>query len=140
MNDNATTYGGVYLEQDQEPEFKYTSYSRKTSSKQVFHGYVATDTDERKRFEELKKQWKQDTLYTSSVREMVTHDAYMQIIGMGKRVLPLLLKQLEETDPAHWFVALKAITGNDPVPEESKGNVIEMAQAWLTWGEDHDYL
>jgi hypothetical protein len=25
-------------------------------------------------------------------------------------------------------------TGEDPVPEESKGKVAEMAQAWLAWG------
>jgi hypothetical protein len=65
--------------------------------------------------------------------------AYQQIIGMGPAVLPLLLDELAR-EPDHWFWALWAITGSDPVPSESRGKVGEMAQAWLKWGQEHGYL
>ena len=66
---------------------------------------------------------------------LTIHPAYQQIIGMGPAVVPLLLRELErEVD--HWFWALKAITGADPVPPASRGKVREMAEAWLRWGRE----
>jgi len=39
----------------------------------------------------------------------------------------------------HWFWALRAITGADPVPVESRGKLKEMAQAWLAWGRTYGF-
>jgi hypothetical protein len=66
------------------------------------------------------------------------HPAYQQIIGIGPAAVPLLLRELER-DVDHWFWALKAITGVDPVPPASRGKVREMAAAWLRWGRDQGY-
>jgi len=66
------------------------------------------------------------------------HPAYQQIIGLGPPALPLILAELDrELD--HWFWALKAISGEDPVPIESRGNMREMANAWLKWGREKGY-
>ena len=67
------------------------------------------------------------------------HPAYQQIIGMGEEALPLILEELSRR-PGHWFWALKAITGEDPVPAEHAGEVPEMTRAWLEWGRQHDYI
>ena len=40
-------------------------------------------------------------------------------------------------EPDHWFVALKRITGADPVPAEARGDLDRMAEAWLNWSRDH---
>jgi hypothetical protein len=64
---------------------------------------------------------------------MVAHPAYQAIIGLGAPVVPLLLQDLAR-EPAHWFEALKAITGEDPVRPEDWGRVRAMAAAWLAWG------
>src|ERR1700687_4065288 len=66
-------------------------------------------------FRELARQWKEATEFTSSTTQMVMHPAYQQIIGMGREALPFLLAELRRK-PDHWFWALKAITGEDPVP------------------------
>jgi hypothetical protein len=63
---------------------------------------------------------------------MVLHPAYQQIIGMGKEALPFLIRELER-NPDHWFWALRAITGEDPVPAEHRGRVRLMAQDWVKW-------
>jgi hypothetical protein len=65
---------------------------------------------------------------------MVSHPAYLQIIGMGKEAVPLLLDELRR-EPDHWFAALQAITGTNPIPPSACGNVDDMTQAWLSWGE-----
>jgi hypothetical protein len=44
----------------------------------------------------------------------------------------LLLRDLER-EPAHWFEALQAITGEDPVRREQWGNIPAMRAAWLAW-------
>jgi hypothetical protein len=87
------------------------------------------------RFRHLVTRWKAERGPTSFVAEMVTHPAYQQIIGLGPAVVPLLLGELER-EPDHWFWALRAITGVNPVPSESRGKLPEMAKAWIRWGHE----
>ena len=89
-------------------------------------------------FSALVSQWKRETEMTSSMTEMAMHPAYQRIIGMGTDAIPLLLRELEDR-PDHWFWALKAITGDDPVPSEQRGRLKGMAQAWLAWGSRQGY-
>ncbi|HET6880615.1 MAG TPA: hypothetical protein VFI31_10695 [Pirellulales bacterium] len=92
----------------------------------------------RRRFHQLAGEWKQATLLTSSGTEMLLHPAYQQIIGMGPEAVPLLVAELRR-DPDHWFWALKAITGEDPVAEGDRGNLARMTDAWLKWAEQRGY-
>jgi hypothetical protein len=87
------------------------------------------------RFQKLTEQWKKETLYLSNVVKKALHPAYQGIIGLGEPAVPLILEDLKR-DPADWFWALTAITGENPVPESSTGNVAEMAAAWLRWGRE----
>ncbi len=93
----------------------------------------------RARFKVLGEQWRQATAFMSSLSDMVTHPTYQQIIGMGGEAVPLLLEELKR-QPDHWFWALKAITGEDPVSEAIRGNVDAMREAWLAWGREHGNL
>ena len=90
------------------------------------------------KFETLVEQWKAETRFVSTVHEMVMQPAYLQIIGMGPVAVPLILKKLA-AEPDHWFWALRSITGEDPVPEESRGKLGEMSKAWLEWGKRQGY-
>jgi predicted DNA-binding antitoxin AbrB/MazE fold protein len=96
---------------------------------------LATDvgTGLRRRFEVLSAQWKEETRYLSSTTDIATNQAYQRIIGMGMPVVPLILEDLRK-EPFHWFWALNAITGEDPVPQSMRGRVREMAGAWISWG------
>ncbi len=91
------------------------------------------------RFDELIRSWKRDTRMTSSTTEMSIHPAYQQIIGMGEQALPLIFRELQQA-PGHWFWALKAITGEDPVPTSDLGRMPAMRQAWLDWGRRKGYV
>ena len=85
------------------------------------------------RFRTLASTWRTETAHLSSAREMTQHPAYQEIIEMGSAAVPLLLRELEQ-EPDHWFGALKAITGADPVRSEDRGRIELMAQAWLNVG------
>jgi hypothetical protein len=87
------------------------------------------------RFAALAEEWRQETGALSSMSQIVLHPAYQQIVGMGHAALPLIVADLERR-PDHWFWALRAITGVDPVPREDKGNLRRMADAWIGWARD----
>lgn len=89
-------------------------------------------------FQALARFWRQERGPASSTTQLAMCPSYQQIIGLGPAVVPLLLRELER-DPDHWFWALKAITGADPVPIESRGKLHEMARRWLDWGRQQGY-
>lgn len=91
------------------------------------------------KFLELKNQWKEETAMLSSITEISMNPAYQQIIGMGQIAIPLILSELKKK-PDHWFWALKSITGEDPVLQEQRGRLKEMAGAWLKWGKGKGYI
>jgi hypothetical protein len=93
----------------------------------------------RQRFDQLAAQWREDCKYSSFLTERAMHPAYQQIIGMGRGALPLIFEDLQR-GPDHWFWALRAITGEDPVPPNSKGKLPEMTAAWLTWAREKQYV
>ena len=84
-------------------------------------------------FEELALTWSAGTAHLSSPGKLIEHPAYRQIIGLGPSVLPLILRDLQETG-RFWFPALGAITGENPVPDHAAGDVERMTDAWLQWG------
>lgn len=90
-------------------------------------------------FVRLAAQWQVETAGASVTRRIVSHPAYLRIIGMGDRAVPWILDQLENGE-AHWFEALHAITGANPVSDEDRGVYAKMAQAWLTWGRDNGWI
>lgn len=91
------------------------------------------------RFKELTSQWQTDTAASSSITEKSMHPAYQQIIGMGTKALPYIFSELKSA-PHHWFWALRAITGKDPVKPEHRGNLKAMSEDWLAWREETEFL
>jgi hypothetical protein len=90
-------------------------------------------------FVRLAEQWRSETLAMSSLTDMVLHPAYYQIIGLGPVALPWILRELQQRG-GHWFLALRAITRENPVSPQDRGKVKKMADAWLKWGETHGLL
>jgi len=90
------------------------------------------------RFRRLEAVWLADVGYSSSSTELRGHPAFLEIIGMGEAVVPLMLRDLEER-PRLWVWALPQITGADPVPATDRGNIAKMSDAWLRWGREHGY-
>ncbi len=95
-------------------------------------------TDPQLAFETLASEWKEQVGGSSFVAEKTNHPAYQKIIEMGSVVVPFILRELEQK-PTHWFEALKAITGVNPVQPEQRGRTKQMAQAWLKWGREQGY-
>ena len=95
--------------------------------------------DVRATFERLTASWKRDCEVQSSPARIATHPAYRAIIDLGPAVLPMILHDLQGTH-AHWFWALQAITGENPVPADAAGSIDLMTEAWLAWGRQRMLL
>jgi hypothetical protein len=90
-------------------------------------------------FTALAEKWKAETALLSSSSAICNHPAYRAIIALGQPAVPLILRDLEQ-EPAHWFEALHAITGDDPVPVDDWGRIEAMRQAWLAWGRSRGLI
>jgi hypothetical protein len=91
--------------------------------------------DDNIQFAQLLMEWHKERGITSSITKMATCPSYQKIIGMGERAIRLILRQMENEgdEPDMWFWALRVLTDADPVPEDARGNVARMSQAWLNW-------
>jgi hypothetical protein len=92
------------------------------------------------RFRLLAARWKRETSKLSSAVRMAAHPAYWEIIGMGERAVPLILREMKQHGPGHWFVALSLLTGANPVAADMAGDMGRMTEAWIAWGTKRGYL
>jgi hypothetical protein len=90
-------------------------------------------------FHGLVRKWQSECKSTSSPTKMVNSESYRKIIGMGPKATEMLLAELQR-QPDFWFAALRAVTDEDPVPDEARGNIKRMTEAWLDWGVRHGYI
>ena len=89
------------------------------------------------KFNELSQKWEQETSGLSSISKKMTNLNYLKIIALGKIVVPFILESLQ-TKPDHWFLALKALTDEDPTqPEDDFEQAVE---AWLNWGKQKGFI
>ena len=116
----------------------YSCSSDITGKKSISTTSTIRDNDE-VQFKIFLDRWHEERGITSSVSEMTTCRSYLRIIAMGRRALPLILKQLkrEGRDPDHWFAALEAIVGHDPIPKDAYGSTTRMAHAWFDWADEN---
>jgi len=98
---------------------------------------TAANTQLEKTFAALVTQWRSETRLLSSMSKKLMHPAYLRIIGLGPRVLPLILRQLKE-EPAYWFRALSSIAGEDPIPPNATFD--QAVRGWISWGEQRGLI
>jgi hypothetical protein len=96
-------------------------------------------------FSGYRDNWKANRPRSSRADQLASYPAYQRIIGMGpERAVYCILQQMRDElrtgEPDHWFWALWALTGENPVPEENQGNIFRMAEAWISWGEREGYI
>jgi hypothetical protein len=96
-------------------------------------------TSVRNDFNTLAELWHNETGFWSDMGRKAVHPAYQRIIGMGKEALPLIFGEMAK-EPGHWFWALRAITGENPVQPEHAGNVKAMTDDWLGWAGKYHYV
>ena len=92
-------------------------------------------------FRELAEQWRVETSHLSIASEKANSFAYHQIMAMGEKALPLILRELQ-VKASDWFWALRAIARDraPSIPDEDKGMVRRIADRWIEWGKANGYI
>jgi len=89
-------------------------------------------------FDALVQTWKRATSRFSIITQKIIHPAYLRIIGMGEKALPLILRELQQNPSIGWFTALEAISGENAALEAE--SIDQAISDWLDWGEERHYL
>ena len=85
-------------------------------------------------FHSIAMEWTNGIGSTSNPVEMIDHPAYRRMVRMGQSAVPFLLRELKG-EPSLLFLALREITGENPVPSSARGRMSEIAKAWVAWGQ-----
>jgi len=93
------------------------------------------------RFQRLAEQWREETFLSSSITANLAHPAYLTVMAMGEKALPLILRELESRG-GQWTTALRYIVNQDDYPDKPAdiGKPRELKEAWLTWGRRNRLL
>lgn len=95
------------------------------------------ENEEFKKFLTLKNKWKSETCYFSSSISIFNNSAYREIINLGSKSIPWIIRELKKTDD-HWFFALKEITGVNPVNPINYGIIPKMKEDWVNWAKQNN--
>lgn len=96
------------------------------------------ENQEFKHFLQLKDKWKSETQYFSSSSSIFENSAYKEIINLGGKTIPWIIRELKKTDD-HWFYALKKITGKNPVNPKNFGIISRMKEDWIQWAQKNNF-
>lgn len=91
------------------------------------------------RFNDLADRWQRETGHMSVTIKRVMHPAYQDIMAMGPRVVPLLLRDLLRTR-RDWFWALQHLTQYDAIAASGARTKDDMIAAWEAWGRNRGMI
>lgn len=91
------------------------------------------------RFQVLARHWQTESRFLSFARQMARLPSYQAIIEMGEEALPFIFAEMQK-QPGHWFIALRQITGENPVRPEHKGDLQKMTADWLEWAKEKEII
>lgn len=89
------------------------------------------------RFDLYNSIWQNETMFSSSISEITNNSAYRSIIKLGEDIIPFIIQDLKSKDN-HWFYALEALTGQNPIKMENRGVVTLMKSDWLDWADKNN--
>lgn len=89
-------------------------------------------------FYTLSAKWKDETAIYSTDADIVDNDSYRELVKMGIKIVPYILKDLDES--VVWFPLLQEITKANPVPRPHIGDSEKMREAWLDWGRAFNFI
>lgn len=84
----------------------------------------------------LVESWQREIRHHSSTSLMRRSRYYQELRDLGAGIVPALL-DLYRSNSGFLYLLLQDITGANPVPEASRGNIELIRRAWLRWGAQY---
>ena len=64
------------------------------------------------KFDSLVQQWKESTMFDSSISKIINDESFQRIIHLGERAIPLIIDEIEK-EPSVLVWALNILTNSD---------------------------
>jgi len=90
-------------------------------------------------FPAVLNRWQSETAFLSDPEKIKSHPSYQALVDNAELVLPLILEELR-TKPSFLVWVLDDAFGFSPYPSDAIGDINAMADAWVTWGEQNDFI
>jgi len=89
------------------------------------------------KFKHFKNEWIKQIGYHSNPDIVYNNENYKEIINLGDKVVPFLIKDLNENN-GDWLFALSTILNVDPIKKENIGNWDGMKKDWNKYIIDNE--
>lgn len=100
---------------------------------------ISYDDSYEDRFNYLFNKWKEDTKYISDYNKIINDPSYLEILGLGKDILPFIFKSFKD-NTGFWLHALEHITNKKKYIKKKNPTRKDFRDFWLTWGVNEKYL
>lgn len=102
---------------------------------------VSLEDAQRRFFDQTANDWISETRAQSATGVIMARPEFTELRSMGRVAVKFALERMNRGEiRLHWFLLLKAASGQDPVPASSRGIIAEMADAWLSWGRSETLI
>lgn len=128
------------IENDKEENCESPEEAFKIKSWSLLKELISRGSQIESQFNKLASEWKDETGLFSTTYQKIVNDLYFDIVAMGPEVVPFILKDLQNNGPAHWHTALKALTKENPVPNEYMSNNKRIKEYWIEWGKNKNLI
>lgn len=75
------------------------------------------------------EKWQEDTMFTSSISDIIEHKDFQAIIAMGKKAVPFILDEIEY-EPSHLVWALNIIYGKK-LTNRNDATIADACKLWV---------
>lgn len=111
---------------------KVTSVMQKTESSNYLLNI--DDSEElymlnKRKFQCHLEKWQEDTMFTSSISDIVEHKDFLAIVAMGKKAVPFILDEIEY-EPSHLVWALNMIYGRK-ITNRKNATIADACKLWV---------
>ena len=111
---------------------KVTSAMQKTESSNYLLNI--DDSEElymhnKRKFQCHLEKWQEDTMFTSSISDIIEHKDFLAIVAMGKKAVPFILDEIEY-EPSHLVWALNMIYGRK-ITNRKNATIADACKLWV---------
>jgi hypothetical protein len=94
---------------------------------------IESDPGVEAEFEFLADELEEAAVSVSSTRRLMGHPAYIGILALDERAIPLVLQRLRRNSQPIWLRLLSSLTAFQPGAGQE--NVANAAEEWIRWGK-----
>ena len=108
---------------------------RRARATRSYGHYQARPMDFLGSFQAVLERWMDETAFCSNPSDITSHPSYRALVQNAQVAAPLILAELRKGPSPLVWVLDDAFPSERPYAYDKVGDLEEMTQAWLAWGD-----